>query len=227
MRGRKKSPDTRAAILGCAAKVFAEREYHEVLTDDIAAALGIGKGTIYRYFDSKEELYFATIIEGLKGMHEAITAALGQPAPLAVVIERLVRTILEYFWTRRDFFILLHRHEPKLEPEERAEWQQQRDGVVERVRGILESSLPRGSVGRKTPRLAVEILLGMIRSACLFREPDDRPERLARVITSVFLHGIEADPAALSARDPATRVPRPVRAGGPSLTPLRGGRARS
>jgi AcrR family transcriptional regulator len=227
MRGRKKSPDTRVAILGCAAEVFAEREYHEVLTDDIAAKLGIGKGTIYRYFDSKEELYFATIVEGLKGMHEAITAALQQPAPLAVVLERLVRTILEYFWTRRDFFILLHRHEPKLDPEERAEWQQQRDEVVDRVRDILEHALPRGSVGRKTPRLAVEILLGMIRSACLFREPDDRPERLAPLITSVFLNGIKANPATLAARDPAARGSRPAQVGAPSLTPLRGGRARS
>lgn len=218
MRGRKKNPDTRAAILECASQVFAEREYHEVLTDDIAGKLGIGKGTIYRYFESKEELYFATIIEGLEGMQEAIAVSLQRPAPLAVVIERLVQTILEYFWTRRDFFILLHRHEPKLDPRERAEWQQRRDEVVDRVRDILESALPRGSVGHKTPRLAVEILLGMIRSACLYREADDRLKPLAHLITTVFLNGITANPASLSAIEPAARR---------SLAPVRGGRVRS
>ncbi|MBI4514669.1 MAG: TetR/AcrR family transcriptional regulator [Deltaproteobacteria bacterium] len=195
MRGRKKSPDIRAAILRCATEVFAQREFHEVLTDDIAAKLGIGKGTIYRYFDSKEALYFATIVEGLKGMRAAVDEALRQPAPLAVIIQRLVETILRYFWNRRDFFILLHRHEPKLDPRERAEWQQQREEVVEQVRGVLERALPRPTLGRQHPRQAVEILFGMIRSAALFRAPGDRPAALANVIAAAFLHGVTVNAA--------------------------------
>ena len=65
---------TRLAILRCAAEVFSERPYHEVLTDHISARLKIGKGTLYRYFASKEELYFASIVEGLQGMQEVIAA---------------------------------------------------------------------------------------------------------------------------------------------------------
>jgi AcrR family transcriptional regulator len=197
MRGRKRNPELRAAILSCASQVFSQREFHEVLTDDIATQLGIGKGTIYRYFESKEELYFATIVEGLQGMHAAVTAALQQPAPIELRLQRLVETILSYFWGRRDFFILLHRHEPKLDPRERAEWQQRREQVVEQVRGILEDALPRGSLGRQNPRLAVEILLGMIRSACLYRAPTDRPDRLAKMITAAFLYGVTCDRSAV------------------------------
>ena len=50
MRGRRKTDETRMAIVRCAGEVFSQREFHEVLTDDIAQRLGIGKGTIYRYF---------------------------------------------------------------------------------------------------------------------------------------------------------------------------------
>ena len=39
MRGRKKSADTRAAILRCASEVFSQRPYHEVLTDEISGRL--------------------------------------------------------------------------------------------------------------------------------------------------------------------------------------------
>jgi TetR/AcrR family fatty acid metabolism transcriptional regulator len=195
MRGRKKIPDIRAAILGCASEVFAQREFHEVLTEDIASRLGIGKGTIYRYFDSKEALYFATIVEGLAGMHDAVTAALRQPAPVGVVIERLVETVLTYFWTRRDFFILLHRHEPTLDPRERAEWQQQREELVAEVQRILSGALPRGSLGRQNPRLTVEVLLGMIRSASLYRSAADRPATLAKLITAMFLTGTSGQSA--------------------------------
>ena len=82
MRGRKKSEDTRSAILRCAAEVFSERPYHEVLTDEISGRLKIGKGTLYRYFVSKEELYFASIVDGLQGMQAAIEETLRQDAPL-------------------------------------------------------------------------------------------------------------------------------------------------
>ncbi len=98
MRGRKKSEETRLAILRCAAEVFSERPYHQVLTDEISARLGIGKGTLYRYFASKEELYVASIVDGLQGMQEAIDETLRQDVPLERIIEELARTIISYFW---------------------------------------------------------------------------------------------------------------------------------
>ena len=167
MRGRKKSEDTRAAILRCAAEVFSERPYHEVLTDHISARLKIGKGTLYRYFASKEELYFASIVDGLEGMREAIDRVIRQPGPLRDTIEALARTMIGYFWERRDFFVLLHRHEAKLDPTERAEWQRAREDLTGAVAARLAAELGDMEVD---PRLAVEMLLGMIRSVCLYRD---------------------------------------------------------
>src|SRR5262245_49736369 len=148
MRGRKKTDETRVAILNCAAEVFSQREFHEVLTDEIALKLGIGKGTIYRYFESKEDLYFAAITSGLEGMHEAVTAVFQEDAPLEGSIERLVRTMLEYFWNRRDFFLLLHRLETKIGPSERQQWQERREELMALISRALLRELPRPSLGR-------------------------------------------------------------------------------
>ncbi len=189
MRGRKKSEDTRAAILRCASEVFSERPYHEVLTDEISGRLRIGKGTLYRYFTSKEDLYFATLVDGLKGMQEALDGVLTTRAPLERTIESLTRTIVGYFWQRRDFFILLHRHETKLDPNERVEWEQQREAVVARIGDRISAELGRTRVD---PRLAVEMLFGMIRSACLYRDESARPDDLARLVTRTFLGGVRA-----------------------------------
>ena len=190
MRGRKKSEDTRLAILRCAAEVFSERPYHEVLTDHISARLGIGKGTLYRYFASKEELYFASIVEGLQGMQEAIDRVVSESGPLEQTIEALARTLIGYFWERRDFFVLLHRHEAKLDPGERAEWQKGREELVGGVAARLAEEL--GDAGID-PRLAVEMLLGMIRSVCLYRDEWATPEDSARLVGRVFLHGLRVD----------------------------------
>jgi AcrR family transcriptional regulator len=200
MRGRKKSQNTRMAIVQCAAEIFSQREFHEVLTDDIAQRLGIGKGTIYRYFKSKEELYLAAIAEGLNGLHAAVTTVLQQDAPLETTIEAVVRTMITYFWRQRDFFVLVHRIEPKLKAEERADWQNRRNEVVGMVRRVLERSRTRGEIGPLDTRLAVEVLFGMIRAACLYRTDSDRPEELIRQVTAIFLRGLIRDARVPSAR---------------------------
>ena len=51
-------------IIAAALKVFASKGYKATRTSDIAEAAGIGKGTIYEYFRSKEELIEA-IFESL------------------------------------------------------------------------------------------------------------------------------------------------------------------
>ena len=117
MRGRKKSEDTRLAILRCAAEVFSERPYHEVLTDEISSRLKIGKGTLYRYFAPRKSCTSPPSSTGSRGMQGAIDEALGETAPLEKIIEALARTIIGYFWERRDFFVLLYRHEAKLDAE--------------------------------------------------------------------------------------------------------------
>lgn len=214
MRGRKKSDATRQAILECASEIFSERDFHEVLTEDIADRLGIGKGTMYRYFRSKEDLYLATISSGLDGLHVAVKAGLEQDAPVATTIETLVRTMVTYFWRQRDFFVLLHRLEAKLKPTERAHWQSQRDEVVRMVRRVIDRAAARGEIRRTSSRLAVEALFGMIRGVSVYRADSDRPEDLIRHITQMFLSGIGAQPA--------TATPAPTR----SLRIVRGGRSR-
>jgi AcrR family transcriptional regulator len=200
MRGRKKSDDTRTAILRCAGDVFSKHEFHEVLTADIAHHLGIGKGTIYRYFGSKEALYLATIADGLDGLHAAVTGVLQQDATLETTIEALVRTMIGYFWQQRDFFVLMARLEPKLKPRQRADWRERRSEVVTMVRKRLERAAARGEIARSNFRLAVEVLFGMIRGVCVYRTESDRPEELTRLVTALFLHGLRG--ARLAAHRP-------------------------
>jgi AcrR family transcriptional regulator len=191
MRGRKKSEDTRLAIVRCAAEVFSERPYHEVLTDEISTRLQIGKGTLYRYFSSKEELYFATIVEGLEGLQTAIDETLSRDEPTENIIEALARTIIGYFWERRDFFVLLYRHEAKLEGSELADWQKGREALTSTVSQRLADELDRDGID---PRLAVEMLFGMIRSVCLYRDEGASLDDLAKLITRMFLNGVRGAP---------------------------------
>lgn len=50
-------PDKRELILQAAAQVFGEKGFHTATVEEIAKRAGVGKGTIYQYFDSKEEIF--------------------------------------------------------------------------------------------------------------------------------------------------------------------------
>ncbi len=49
----------RDALILAAASTFAEAGFSGATISDIATAAGVGKGTVYEYFESKEELFFA------------------------------------------------------------------------------------------------------------------------------------------------------------------------
>lgn len=197
----------RQAIVEAAEAVFAQADFHEVLTDDIAARAGIGKGTLYRYFRSKEELYLAAIGEGLAALHATVTAVLTEDRSLEETVRRLVHTLIEYFWRKRDFFVLMHRLEPKLKARERAEWQARRSEIVRMLRRMIDRAIARGEVSRVHSRLAAEALLGMIRGVCVYRLDSDRPDDLAETVIRLFLFGLRATQASAG-----RRVSTPARA---------------
>jgi AcrR family transcriptional regulator len=97
-----------SAILRAAAQVFAEQGYQAATIDGIAERAGIGKGTVYEYFKSKQDLFFAVFddyIAGMEGMarHEAALA----PATAAEQVRRAVHSVLAASADARDLFPLV------------------------------------------------------------------------------------------------------------------------
>jgi AcrR family transcriptional regulator len=71
-------PERRRQILAGAKKVFAARGYHETNISHICDDLGIARGTLYQYFDSKKAV-FAAIVEDLLDRVRAAVEA--RPVP--------------------------------------------------------------------------------------------------------------------------------------------------
>lgn len=97
-----------AEILDAARGVFARKGYEAATMDDIAAATGVGKGTIYLYYRSKRDIYLAALEHGLRAVR-ALTAAAVDAAPtLDAKIRAFVTTKLQFFEQERDFYRIYH-----------------------------------------------------------------------------------------------------------------------
>jgi AcrR family transcriptional regulator len=91
----------REQIIAAARKIFAQKGYRCTRTEEIAAALGVGKGTLYRYFRDKKELFLGVNEEGL----QRLSATAKQVFSIADPRERLkavVKTFCEFFDCNRD-----------------------------------------------------------------------------------------------------------------------------
>jgi AcrR family transcriptional regulator len=62
-------------ILDAATQLFSEYGYSRADTQTLADRLGVGKGTIYRYFPSKRELFLAAVDRLMHRLYESIAAA--------------------------------------------------------------------------------------------------------------------------------------------------------
>src|SRR5690242_16928973 len=78
-RERADAARNRAAVLAAAASLFAEHGVQAVSMDMVAAAAGVGKGTLFRRFGDKAGLAVALLDDQERALQEAI---LFGPAPL-------------------------------------------------------------------------------------------------------------------------------------------------
>lgn len=83
----------RSQILDAATIVFAERSFADADVQEIADKTGVGKGTIYRYFPSKEELFLAAVDHGMKNLKLAVDSAADSTKP---PLERIAAGVLAY-----------------------------------------------------------------------------------------------------------------------------------
>ena len=68
-------------IVAAALASFAERGYAATKLEDVAAAAGISKGTIYLYFPTKEDLFRAVVRQAVLPNLEAAEAQSRRPSP--------------------------------------------------------------------------------------------------------------------------------------------------
>ena len=94
----------RKEILQSAEKVFAEKGFFQTTMNEIADVAEFGTGTLYKYFKSKEELYFTLIDEQVEELHRLVKAELSQKTSAMERIKKVLGLQFEFIEKNRNFF---------------------------------------------------------------------------------------------------------------------------
>jgi TetR/AcrR family fatty acid metabolism transcriptional regulator len=175
-------------MLEAAGKLFGARRFHEVRMEDIAAEAQVGKGTLYRYFQDKEELYLALLAQASRQFVHCLQEALDSVEEPLAQLEALVAAILAFFDDRPYLLDLIQRSEVLQRSGREFPWKQTRHDVLRLLRDLFAEAQARGAFAVADVELSMLMLMGGIRSVIRLG-PRPRPRDLARRIVAAFLQG--------------------------------------
>lgn len=101
---RRKQKDARERIMAAALAEFSERGFHLSTIDSIADRAGIAKGTVYRYFNTKEGLFTALKDDAMTEFVDLAKVSLSGHDDVLEIIETILRIYLTFFERNSAFF---------------------------------------------------------------------------------------------------------------------------
>jgi AcrR family transcriptional regulator len=188
----------RKQIVAAAVRLFAARPFHEVRLEDVAAAARVGKGTVYIYFDSKEELYASLVREAfvalVDGLSEQLAAPLngkangrGAGGSSWDTLRSIVRQVVEFSTDNPHFFRLMRAGLPGHEDRELIAKRQQLGTMLE---SCIRRGIRRGEMSDPHPELTAQFIPSFVRAAALWGPGGTSPDVLTNHILRLLEQGL-------------------------------------
>ena len=186
----------RKEILAVALDFFSMRGYHSVSMKEIAHKAEYAIGTLYRFFESKADLYRALVMEFASRYHDVLIGVLAQVEDPRTVVDEYLAAKTEIFATSTGLLrlYLAERHGTSfdLAAELDQDVRQLYDDVMEKLTAVLAAGVRNKVFRDLAPRHMAVALEGMS-NAFLFHwleEPDSSPpEERPALIMDLFLAG--------------------------------------
>ena len=189
------SKDKRAQIMDAAERLFTSRRLHEITLDDVVAQANIGKGTVYRYFKNKDDLFFQTATRGFDDLRDLLARNVPQDGPFDQQLLTACRLIDGFFHQRRQLFRMMQSEEARIRwchGELRQRWTQRRREVVSAIAEIIKRGVREDAIRQDiAPGALAAFLLGMLRTRS--RHMDAPGQRLSlESVVGLFCCGARA-----------------------------------
>jgi AcrR family transcriptional regulator len=198
-RRKAKWRERREAIVDASASVFAQRGYHATGITELCVANDLGKGALYHYIGSKEDLLAAIhdrVMDEVMLGADRVAAAGGSPSrQLAMLGEELLDVIHRY---PDHVWVFLHEF-PALTGDRAEQFRQRRRAYEQRVEAVLQAGVDAGEFRAVEPRLTAMAWFGMHNYTYLWLKPGGglSARDVAKPFADIFTRGITKAPADL------------------------------
>ena len=185
-------------ILEAARCVLARYGVQGTTVDRVAEEAKVAKGTIYLYFDTKDDLVHAAVLEGLREMVAETVASDDPSLPQLDRIRKIILAQLRIQASNQDFLktlIIGNSLDIEVESEAGRQFMQVYARHLDFIASVLQDAIDHGAVRPLDPHFAA-FMLGEMLTGCLRRRllklASTPLESDAEAVVELFLRGIAA-----------------------------------
>ena len=203
----------REQILAAATEEFALRGYAGTDLQVVARRLDVGKGTVYRYFRTKEALFLAAVDRGMRLLTQRTNDAAARTLDPLDRIIRATHEYLEFFDEYPEFVELFVQERAQFRDRSRPTYFAHRDANLGPWRALLRSLMDAGRIRRMPVDRITDVFNAALYGTIFtnyFEGRRQKPEVQAREILDVIFRGILGPKGRPRGGDfsPASRVNR-------------------
>jgi len=186
---RTRNDKKKVSILKAAGKVFPKKGFHKTLMDDVAREAKIGKGTIYRYFSHKEDLFFSILENAMDEMYGRMIDARRKRNSPENKVEKMIEAMADFVIENRTLMNLVH----EIESREIMKRVKKVKAHNHKVIKVLADELENGARDGKFKQGDYTLWAGMMAMAsrgAFHSHPEISKSKTIKNITDVFFYGI-------------------------------------
>jgi AcrR family transcriptional regulator len=201
---KKVKENKKNTILRAARKLFFDRGFKSVTVDSIAAKAGVSKGSIYLYFDSKEEIYAQVLITDNIELNKNIKIFSTKEAPAAELLLEFSQIYINYFLEHNELFrilmtFMLQTEQMNLTQEQNTELIRTTNENIKVISTIIQKGIDSGefapTIDIRQAQNAIWGLFNGIISLYLFMgNPAKRADRIHSMVKdslNIFIKGLK------------------------------------
>ncbi|MBN2541666.1 TetR/AcrR family transcriptional regulator [bacterium] len=164
-RRKREKERRRNDIINAALKLFASKGFNNTTVDDIANEIELSKGTIYLYFESKEDIFHKLIKDKLAKFNHTIKSCLKSKGSAIDVLKYAIQAHLEFFESQKQLIKILL-FEQKWSVQDESPVQQilvsHREEHIKMICKLLKPAFKEGLFKKVNIRKAAAILIGLL-----------------------------------------------------------------
>lgn len=184
--------ERRRKIYRAATALFLEKGFQETSMREIAAAAGMGKSSLYDFFEAKDDILLFVLIELSDELLDHVTEIAGLKIPADQRLRRVMEADLDFLAQNKKLYLTLSLESQKMKAESQKRLAEQRYAFQDLVGGIIADGIEQGCFRKVEPLLCARLMINSMASVMFTSRPTANEKEMLDETLEIFFHGLYA-----------------------------------